>query len=101
LTADTVPFVGDYTYAWDLDNNGTYETPDSVGTVTTHEDLPGTYTYGLLVTDTDLTAGDPKYQAHASCRVTVLNDPPQPSLEAQPFRHSGPVAHEAVMFLYS
>ncbi|HEY7090750.1 MAG TPA: PKD domain-containing protein [Tepidisphaeraceae bacterium] len=61
LNASGSSGTGTLNYAWDLDDNGSYET--STGTTPTinfTQDLPGVYTVGLQVTDssTSLTATD-------------------------------------------
>ena len=67
-TASTDPGGDALTYAWDLDNNGTYETSGATPLFTANDE--GTYTVGLQVTDSGgLTDTD-------SATVTVANVAP-------------------------
>ena len=102
LIARTQPIVGDYSYAFDLDNNGSYETvTGSESTTKTEQARAGTYTYGVSVTDNEVPAGDPKREARGTCQVTVVNDPPVPNFEVHPVEESFPTAYEATRFTFS
>ena len=102
LSARTEPISGSFTYRWDLDHDGSFETDTaSEGTVKAEKTAAGTYTYGVLVTDTDVPAGDPKREARGTCDVTVVNDRPTPYFEVHPVAESFPTAFEATRFTYS
>lgn len=101
LSARTEPITGDYEYAWDLDGDGSFETPKGTeSTLRTERATPGSYTFGVQVTDNELPADDPKRQAKGTCTVEVVNDRPVAYFEAHPVEESFPTAYEALRFTY-
>lgn len=102
LSARTEPMLGDFTYRWDLDSNGSFETDTGTdGAVTTEKTAAGTYTFGVQVTDPSFSEGDPKRQATGRCDVTVVNDKPFPYFEMHPIADNFPTAYEAIRFTFS
>ena len=101
VQARTAPIVGTYTYRWDLDNDGTFESDrGSDANLRTERAAAGTYTFGVLVTDGDAAAGDPKREARGKCDVTVINDLPLPNFGVHPVGASFPTAYEATRFTF-
>ena len=101
LSSQTEPITGSYTYRWDLDHDGTFETDTGEeSTVKVERATAGTYTFGVQVTDADFPPGDPKREARGTCDVTVVNDQPRPLFEAHPLGESFPTAYEALRFTY-
>ncbi|MEA2169734.1 MAG: hypothetical protein QOF76_3034 [Solirubrobacteraceae bacterium] len=92
------PIVGGYTYAWDQDGDGVFETSSDYS-LRVLEQHAGTYRFGVRVTDSDFPVGDPRHEATGTCDVTVVNDLPENVFEAQPWDQT-PVAYEALTFHY-
>lgn len=98
LGTDTSPITGNYTYAWDLDNDGTHELDTGTdGTLEQVREKAGTYTFGVRITDNDVAAGDPKRQASGKCDVTVANDLPTHRFEVH---ERSPAPYGVVRFTY-
>jgi hypothetical protein len=102
LVASTEPIVGDYRYRFDLDGDGSFETDTGTENRTrTEKTTPGTYTYGVVVTDQEAPADSAKREARATCEITVVNDLPTAYFEAHPVEEPFTTAYEATRFTFS
>jgi len=102
LSARPDPLIGDFTYKWDLDNDGSFETDTGTeGTVKTEKKTAGTYTFAVQVTDKEVPENDPKRQATGKCDVKIVNAKPFPYFEMHPVEANFATAYEAVRFTFS